>query len=129
MPWIVATVPPQHMYGMELWVLLPLVGAAAIHSAHPRYPADVAATLEDIPAPRVLVTTPLHLRALLESGVTLPTLGAVVSATAPLAQHVAEAVEQRFQTTLLEFFGSTETCVIASRRTAVEAGWFCLFQA
>jgi acyl-coenzyme A synthetase/AMP-(fatty) acid ligase len=36
---------------------------------------------------------------------------------------VAEAVEQRFHTTLVEFFGSTETCVIASRRTAVEETW------
>jgi len=122
-PWIVATVPPQHMYGMELSVLMPLLGGAGIHGAHPLYPADVAAALEDLPAPRVLVTTPVHLRALLESGIELPTLGAVVSATAPLAQDVAEAVEQRFHTTLLEFFGSTETCVIASRRTAVEANW------
>jgi len=122
-PWIVATVPPQHMYGMELSVLMPLLGGAGIHGGHPLYPADVAAALEDLPAPRVLVTTPVHLRALLESGIELPTLGAVVSATAPLAQDVAEAVERRFDTTLLEFFGSTETCVIASRRTAAEAAW------
>jgi acyl-coenzyme A synthetase/AMP-(fatty) acid ligase len=102
---------------------MPLLGGAGIHGAHPLYPADVAAALEDLPAPRVLVTTPVHLRALLESGIELPTLGAVVSATAPLAQHVAEAVERRFDTTLVEFFGSTETCVIASRRTAVEETW------
>ena len=122
-PWIVATVPPQHMYGMELSVLMPLLGGAGIHGAHPLYPADVAAALEDLPVPRVLVTAPVHLRALLESGIELPTLGAVVSATAPLAQDVAEAVERRFDTTLVEFFGSTETCVIASRRTAVESNW------
>jgi acyl-coenzyme A synthetase/AMP-(fatty) acid ligase len=122
-PWIVATVPPQHMYGMELSVLMPLLGRAGVHGAHPLYPAGVAVALEDLPAPRVLVTTPVHLRALLESGIELPKLGAVVSATAPLAQDVAEAVEQRFHTTLVEFFGSTETCVIASRRTAVEETW------
>jgi acyl-coenzyme A synthetase/AMP-(fatty) acid ligase len=122
-PWIVATVPPQHMYGMELSVLTPLLGGAGIHGAHPLYPADVAAVLEDLPTPRVLVTTPVHLRALLESGIKLPTLRAVVSATAPLTQDAAKAVEQRFHATLLEFFGSTETCVIASRRTAVEAAW------
>jgi acyl-coenzyme A synthetase/AMP-(fatty) acid ligase len=122
-PWIVATVPPQHMYGMELSVLMPLLGGAGIHGAHPLYPADVAAALEDLPAPRVLVTTPVHLRAVLESGIKLPTLGAVVCATAPLAQDAARAVEERFHTTVLEFFGSTESCVIASRRTAVEAAW------
>ena len=43
-PWIVATVPPQHMYGMELSVLMPLLGGAGIHGAHPLYPADVASS-------------------------------------------------------------------------------------
>jgi len=71
----------------------------------------------------VLVTTPVHLRALLRSGIRLPSLGAAVSATAPLAQELAEAVERRFDTALLEFFGSTETCVIASRRTSRESSW------
>jgi len=123
LPWIVATVPPQHMYGMELSVLVPLLGGAGIHGGHPLYPADVVAALAELPAPRVLVTTPVHLRALLESGIELPALGAVVSATAPLTQVTAKAAEQRFRTTLLEFFGSTETCVIASRRTAVESAW------
>jgi acyl-coenzyme A synthetase/AMP-(fatty) acid ligase len=122
-PWILATVPPQHMYGMEMSVLLPLLAGMGIHVAHPLYPADIAAALEELSAPRVLVSTPVHLRALLESGVDLPALGAVVSATAPLARELAEAVERRFSTTLLEFFGSTETCVIASRRTAREFAW------
>ena len=71
----------------------------------------------------MLVTTPVHLRALLESGIDLPPLAAIVSATAPLARAMAEALERRFDTVLLEFFGSTETCVIASRRTALESAW------
>jgi acyl-coenzyme A synthetase/AMP-(fatty) acid ligase len=122
-PWIVATVPPQHMYGMELSVLMPLLGGMGIHAAHPLYPADIAAALSDVRAPRVLVSTPVHLRALLEAGVDLPDLAAVVSATAPLAAELARAIEQRCGTVLLEYFGSTETCVIASRRTAIEAAW------
>jgi acyl-coenzyme A synthetase/AMP-(fatty) acid ligase len=122
-PWIVATVPPQHMYGLEMSVLMPLLGGMGVHAGHPLYPADVAAALEDLPEPRVLVTTPVHLRALLRSGIRLPSLGAAVSATAPLAQELAEAVERRFDTALLEFFGSTETCVIASRRTSRESSW------
>jgi len=122
-PWIVATVPPQHMYGMETSVLLPLLGGMGIHGGHPLYPADVAAALGELPAPRVLVTTPVHLRALLRSGVDLPVVAAVVSATAPLTREMAGEVERRFQAPLLEFFGSTETCVIASRRPALEAAW------
>jgi acyl-coenzyme A synthetase/AMP-(fatty) acid ligase len=111
------------MYGLELSVLMPLLGGVGIHNGHPFYPADVAAALEELPVPRVLVTTPVHIRALLQSGVELPALGAVVSATAPLTRELAEAVEMRFRTTLLEFFGSTETCVIASRRSALETAW------
>jgi acyl-coenzyme A synthetase/AMP-(fatty) acid ligase len=123
LPWILATVPPQHMYGMELSVLLPLVGGMGIHAGRPLYPADIAAALAELPVPRVLVTTPVHLRALLQSGIALPPLDVVVSATAPLSSDVAASVEQRFGATLVEFFGSTETCVIASRRTASEPGW------
>lgn len=122
-PWILATVPSQHMYGVEMAVLLPLLAGLGIHGGHPFYPADIAAALRELPQPRVLVTTPVHLRALLQSGIELPALDAVVSATAPLARETAQAVEQRFGTRLLEFFGSTETCVIASRRAAREDAW------
>jgi acyl-coenzyme A synthetase/AMP-(fatty) acid ligase len=123
LPWIVATVPSQHMYGMELSVLMPLVGGMCIHGAHPLYPADIASALADVPGPRILVSTPMHLRALLESGVELPEVGAIVSATAPLPVELARSIERRFGTVLLEFFGSTETCIIASRRTTVDDAW------
>ena len=122
-PWILATVPSQHMYGMETSVLLPLLGGMGVHGGRPLYPADVAAALGELPGPRILVTTPVHLRALLESGIGFPEIAVVVSATAPLSHELAEAVERRLDTTLLEFFGSTETCVIASRRTALESTW------
>ena len=122
-PWIVATVPSQHMYGLEMTVLLPLLGGMSIHCGHPLYPADVQRALAEVPEPRILVTTPVHLRALVQSVVELPPLAAIVSATAPLPRDLAAEAERRFAAPLLEFFGSTETCVIASRRTAVEAGW------
>jgi acyl-coenzyme A synthetase/AMP-(fatty) acid ligase len=122
-PWIVATVPSQHMYGMELAVLLPLLGGFSIHAGQPLFPADVAQALGEVPAPRVLVSTPVHLRSLVQSGVSLPAVAAVVSATAPLSPGLARDVEDRFGTTLLEMFGSTETCVIATRRSAHERTW------
>jgi len=120
---LLATVPPQHMFGMELSVLLPLRSRAVIHDSQPLLPADIAATLASMPAPRVLVTTPFHLHALHESGVTLPPLAAVVTATAPLSAELAAAVETRFATRVVELFGSTETCVIAQRRTALAEPW------
>jgi acyl-coenzyme A synthetase/AMP-(fatty) acid ligase len=63
---IVATVPPQHMYGMELSVLLPLLTDVAVHTGKPFFPGDVADALRDAAAPRLLVTTPVHLRALVD---------------------------------------------------------------
>lgn len=122
-PYFVATVPPQHMYGMEMSVLLPLLGGAAVHAGRPFFPSDVARALQQAPAPRVLVTTPVHLRALVESGIVLPPLAGIVSATAPLPQALAVAAEARFGCEIREVFGSTETCVIACRRTAREEGW------
>jgi len=120
---IVATVPPQHMYGMEMSVLLPLLGPVAVHAARPFFPEDVAQALAHASAPRILVTTPVHLRALLVSGCVLPPLRAIVSATAPLPVELAIQAEQRYGCEVREVFGSTETCVIARRRTACEIAW------
>lgn len=122
-PSLVATVPPQHMYGMETSVLMPLLGGGAILAGRPFFPADIAAALAAAPAPRVLVTTPVHLRTLLASGVALPPVAAILSATAPLPAELAQAAEAACGARVLEFFGSTETCVIAHRETARTDAW------
>jgi acyl-coenzyme A synthetase/AMP-(fatty) acid ligase len=122
-PWIVATVPPQHMYGLETSVLLALLSDMAVHAGRPLFPADIAAALEEVPEPRVLVTTPVHMRAIVASGQKFPRVAVVLSATAPLDAELARAIEKQLDTTLLEMFGSTETCVIATRRTSSEDSW------
>lgn len=122
-PTIVATVPPQHMYGMELSILLPLIGGMAVHSGRPLFPADIAQALAEVPRPRVLVSTPVHLRAIVDSPQDFPAIDLIVSATAPLDAALAAAVEARLDGRLLEMFGSTETCVFANRRTAIEESW------
>ena len=125
-PSVVATVPAQHMYGVEMSVLFPLLAGAAVHRARPFFPDDIAAALRACPAPRLLVTTPVHLRVLVESGVELPPLAAVASATAPLPADLARAAEARLGCEVRELFGSTETCIIARRRTACEEAWTLL---
>jgi len=122
-PWIVATVPPQHMYGLETSVLLPLLEGFGVHCGRPLLPADVAMALSEVPAPRVLVSTPVHLRALVDSPTRYPEVSIVVSATAPLPPELATRIEQRLGAALIEFFGSTETCVIATRSTALTDRW------
>jgi acyl-coenzyme A synthetase/AMP-(fatty) acid ligase len=120
---VLATVPPQHMYGTETSVLLPLLAGMSVHSGRPLFAQDVAVSLAEVPAPRVLVTTPVHLRTLLASSQPFPEVAVVVSATAPLDAALAQRVAVVLKAPLLEMFGSTETCVIATRLTAQERGW------
>lgn len=120
---LLGTVPAHHMYGLELTVLLPLFGGMSVHEGKPLFPADVAAALETLPLPRVLVSTPLHLRALAESDLAFPEISLVLSASAPLEAALAARIEERLRAPLLEMFGSTETFVFATRRTVSEAEW------
>ncbi|WP_422649701.1 Acyl-coenzyme A synthetase/AMP-(Fatty) acid ligase [Cupriavidus sp. H18C1] len=120
---LVGTVPAQHMYGLECTVMLALHGGVALSAAHPFYPYDVAAALAAVPAPRVLVASPVHLRTLQLSPVELPALARLLSATAPLAPRLARDIEARTGAPLLEIYGSTETGHIATRRTAHDAAW------
>lgn len=120
---IVATVPPQHMYGFESSVLIALANGHALSAERPFYPADIAAALTRVPRPRVLISTPVHLRALVAAGIQLPHTDLIVSSTAPLAQQLAAEIEQRFATPLLEIYGSTETGEIAARRPTQAPEW------
>jgi acyl-coenzyme A synthetase/AMP-(fatty) acid ligase len=120
---VIGTVPAHHMYGIELTVLLPLFAGMSVHAERPLFPADVAAALAQPARPRLLVSTPLHLRALAESGLRFPDIDLIVSATAPLDPALARLVEERLRAPLLEMFGSTETCVFATRRTAQQDVW------
>jgi acyl-coenzyme A synthetase/AMP-(fatty) acid ligase len=120
---LIGTVPAQHMYGFESSVLLALVSGNAFVAERPFYPADIATALATVPQPRILVTTPVHLRTLLASAVDLPPVDLIVSATAPLDQDLAREVEGRYHVTLLEIYGSTETGQIAMRRSAATAIW------
>jgi acyl-coenzyme A synthetase/AMP-(fatty) acid ligase len=111
------------MYGFESSVLMALADGHALCAERPFYPADIATALEALPRPRTLISTPVHLRALLASGVTLPLTDLVVSSTAPLAQQLAAEVERRFDTRLMEIYGSTETGQIAARRPLQGPEW------
>lgn len=120
---IVATVPPQHMYGFESTVLLNLLGHCPVWSGRPFYPADIAQALAAMPHPRMLVTTPFHLRALLDSGIALPAVDRILSATAPLPLELAQRAEQQLGAPVVEIYGCTETGQIASRQVTASPAW------
>ncbi|RQU87379.1 MULTISPECIES: acyl-CoA synthetase family protein [Burkholderia cepacia complex] len=120
---LIGTVPAQHMYGFESTVLLALIGGLAFSNRQPFYPSDIRDELDAIPQPRVVVTSPIHLRALLSAGHALPPAALVLSATAPLSEKLACEAEAALDAPLVEIYGSTETGQIATRRTSQGAAW------
>ncbi len=123
-PWtIIGTVPPQHMFGFESTVLMAWHSGNALSHAQPFYPADICQALAAVPMPRMLVSSPVHLRALLDARLPLPEIARVLSATAPLSAQLAQEVETRCHAPLMEIYGSTETGQIASRRSTQTAEW------
>ena len=123
---LVATVPAQHSYGFESSVLLALLGGAAFDAARPFYPQDIADALDRLPRPRALVTTPVHLKALLLAGAALPAVDLILSATAPLSPQLAERAEVQLQGRLIEIYGCTEAGQVAARRTTAGDVWTAL---
>lgn len=120
---LIGTVPVQHSYGFESTLLLALHGGCPFWSGKPFYPQDIAAALSAVPAPRLLVTTPFHLSALLAAGIELPPIAALLSATAPLSMALASDAEARTGAPMLEIYGSTESGQLAWRRPTADAVW------
>jgi acyl-coenzyme A synthetase/AMP-(fatty) acid ligase len=69
------------------------------------------------------VTTPFHLKTLLLSGIALPPVDLILSATAPLSPQLALQAEQAMGAVLLEIYGSTESGQVATRRTTDSEVW------
>jgi acyl-coenzyme A synthetase/AMP-(fatty) acid ligase len=114
---ILATIPPQHMYGLEVSIVLPLVAGLCIHAGHPFFPDDIRRAIAALPEPRTLFTTPTHLRACVESRLRWPSLSRIISATAPLSVELARRAEGVFSCRVMEIYGCTEAGSMASRRT------------
>jgi len=120
---LVGTVPVQHSYGFESIIMLTLQSRCAVWSGWPFYPADIAAALAAVPRPRLLVTTPFHLRALLDAGIEVAPADKLLSATAPLSDVLAREAEARLGAPMHEIYGCTETGQLASRRTVEGPRW------
>jgi acyl-coenzyme A synthetase/AMP-(fatty) acid ligase len=122
---VIGTVPQQHSYGLESTVMLALQHGLVLHHARPFYPGDVAACIEAAPTPRLLITTPIHLRAIVADAGALPPVDLIVSATAPLSPQLAAEAERCFAAPLLEIYGCSEAGQLATRRTVASAEWEC----
>lgn len=120
---VVATVPSQHMFGLEASLLGALTAGCCVFDRKPFFPADVRAALAAMREPRTLVTTPAHLRVLAAADLDMPAVERVISATAPLAVELAAAIEERWGTQVFEIYGCTEAGVMAHRRTTRATRW------
>ena len=120
---IIGTVPPQHMYGLESTILLVWHGNCHLWMENGFYPADIVDAVKQSPSPALLVTTPFHLKTLLDSMTEPINIPRVLCATAPLDSHLATRAEHILGTQLHEIYGCTETGQLATRRTTQTADW------
>jgi acyl-CoA synthetase (AMP-forming)/AMP-acid ligase II len=119
---ILATVPPQHMFGFETSVMLPLQSGMPLIDARPVYPADLLDAVQAATRPGVedilLMSTPLQLRAFHRDLARLPGVRRIISATMPFPPELAQAIEDAWDVPVEEIFGSTEGGILATRRPA-----------
>jgi acyl-coenzyme A synthetase/AMP-(fatty) acid ligase len=120
---VVATVPHQHMYGLEASIMLPLQHGMAFHVGRPLFPEDVRLALAEVPSPRILVTTPLHIKACVTACTRLPPVAFILSATAPLPVSLVKQAETLLETSVYEVYGFTEAGSVATRRTIAGDTW------
>jgi len=115
---LVATVPSWHMYGLEWAMLLPTVAPLKLFCGPDFFPGDVIAALTSFgkASQNILVSTPVHLRALLKSPPPAGVLTRTLSATAPLNPDTALAVESHLATRMFEIYGCSEIGSLAVRQ-------------
>lgn len=121
---ILATVPPQHMFGLETSVLLSLQTGIPVFEGRPLLPSDIKSSyLEFTGRAMWIMTTPLQLKACVTEQITLQSVAGVISSTMALNPSIAQSIEKNWNTTVFEIYGSTETGMIAMRKTSEETIW------
>ncbi len=123
---LVGTVPIQHSYGFESTFLLALHGGCSFWSGKPFFAQDIDDALAAVPGPRLLVTTPFHLANWMAASTAAVKPQRLLSATAPLAEGLAQQAEAACGAELHEIYGSTESSALASRRTVLGPAWTLL---
>jgi len=128
---MVSTVPPWHMYGLEWTVFIPLMHDISVCSSVAFFPKDAELCLQRARSSRVLVTTPTHLRSMLDADIQAAGLKLVISATSSLDVDLAEKAATMWGCDFLEIYGCSELGSVACRRPLKNMGWelFPEFQA
>lgn len=120
---VIVCVPFIHFYGSLFGLFYPLFNDLDIILKEHFLPNDLLDFVDDN---SLVVATPLYIRALSELSSSKDLSKALfVSSTAPLSGEVARAFAQKFNTKVLQIFGSTESGGIAYKYDDDEI-WRCL---
>ncbi len=111
---LVATVSPNHIYGLLYAVLTPLLASAAVAAQTPSFPVEIETVLRDADA-SILISVPAHYRALNSHPVARRSLRLACSSAGMLAAEDAVAFTAQTGVGIVEIYGSTETGGIAAR--------------
>ncbi len=124
---LVATVPPNHIYGLLFSVLVPLVSSAGVVGSTPVFPHEISAAIESDQA-SILIGIPMHYRVL--NGCPLPrgSLRLALSSAGMLDPEDGRYFHQQTGVGIREIYGSTETGGIASRCRALTETAFTPFE-
>lgn len=117
---IIATVPFIHIYGFLAGLMLPLKLDVDLLFKEHFLPHDL---LKTITPKSIVVTTPLYIKALLRLDETADLQETIfISSTGPLPVEIAKEFISKFNTNLIQLFGSTECGSIAYKKQA-ETAW------
>jgi len=112
---IVATISPNHIYGLLYSVVLPLVSGAAILPQTPAFPDEIVRTVQEHKA-TILVSVPVHYRALRGRGTLGASLRLAFSSAGMLDIEDNTEFCRHNEAGIVEIYGSTETGGIALRK-------------
>ena len=111
---MVATVSPNHIYGLLYAVLAPLLANASVAPQTPSFPGEIDYSIHENKA-TILISVPAHYRALNGHAFAPDCLRLALSSAGMLAAEDATAFTLQTGVPVAEIYGSTETGGIAAR--------------
>lgn len=120
---VVASIVPQHMYGLTFRIFLPMALGLPLHSDMLLY-AEKLSVLEPSHS-YIFISSPAFLKRL-DTQLSPPNVEFIFSAGGELPWSVVQNSTDWFKTSPTEIYGSTETGILAWRkRTEEQARWQC----
>ena len=112
-----ATVPPQHIYGLLFSVLIPFASSARVLGGVYTFPGEILRTAAEYKA-SILVSVPIHYRILKSDDLQQYNFRMAFSSAGVLDKGDAAYFHEKTGIDIIEMYGSTETGGVATRRRA-----------